>query len=133
MDPAGLAMENFDSAGGFRASENGSPIDTSGDIDGVKFDDALGFTKAVHDNSSVPSCLVSRMYSFGTGRAATKDEAEWLGYQIKQFAASGYKVPELMSRIASSKAFYRVSTPGTEANNASLSMAGTTTQTEALK
>ena len=133
MDPAGLAMENFDSSGGFRSTENGSPIDTSGDIDGVKFDDALGFTKAVHDNPSVPSCLVTRMYSFGTGRPATKDEADWLSYQVKQFAASGYKVPELMSRIASGKAFYRVSTPGTEANNASLSMAGTTTQTEALK
>ncbi|HTJ64210.1 MAG TPA: DUF1592 domain-containing protein [Alphaproteobacteria bacterium] len=133
MDPAGLAMENFDSAGGFRATENGTPIDTSGDIDGVKFGDVIGFTKAVRDNPSVPSCLVTRLYSFGTGRPATKDEAEWLSYQGKQFAASGYKVPELMRRIASSKAFYRVSTPGTEANNASLSMAGTTTQTEAVK
>lgn len=133
MDPAGLAMENFDSAGGFRATENGTAIDTSGDIDGVKFGDVIGFTKAVHDNPSVPSCLVSRIYSFGTGRAATKDEAEWLSYQVKQFMSSGYKVPELMGRIASSKAFYRVSTPGTEANNASLSMAGTTTQTEAAK
>jgi len=81
----------------------------------------------------VPSCLVNRIYSFGTGRPATKDEAEWLNYQVKQFAASGYKVPELMRRIADSKAFYRVSTPGTEANNATMSMAGTGSQKETAK
>jgi hypothetical protein len=133
MDPVGLAMENFDSSGGFRSTENDSPIDTNGEIDGMKFNDVIGFTKAVHDHPAVPSCLVNRLYSFGTGRPATKDEAEWLNYQVKQFAASGYKVPELMRRIADSKAFYRISTPGTEANNGTLSMAGTGSQTEAAK
>ena len=133
MDPVGLAMENFDSAGGFRATENDSPIDTAGEIDGLKFNDEIGFTKAVHDHPQVPTCLVNRIYAFGTGRAATKDEADWLNYQVKQFATTGYKVPELMRKIASSKAFYRISTPGTDANNATLSMAGTNTQTEALK
>jgi hypothetical protein len=133
MDPVGLAMENFDSAGGFRSTENDSPIDTKGVIDGMEFNDVVGFTKAIHDHPQAPVCLVNRLYAFGTGRAATKDEAEWLNYQIKQFSASGYKVPDLMRRIASSKAFYRISTPGTEANNATLSMAGTGSQTEAAK
>jgi hypothetical protein len=133
MDPVGLAMENFDSAGGYRSMENDSPIDTKGEIDGMKFDDVVGFTKAIHDHTQAPVCLVNRLYSFGTGRPATKDEAEWLNYQVKQFAESGYKMPELMRRIASSKAFYRISTPGTEANNATLSMAGTGSQTEAAK
>jgi len=133
MDPVGLAMENFDSAGGFRSTENDSPIETAGEIDGTKFSDVNGFKKAIHDHPAVPTCLVNRIYSFGTGRPATKDEAEWLNYQVKQFAASGYKVPELMRRIAGSKAFYRVSTPGTEANNAKLSMAGTGSQKETAK
>jgi hypothetical protein len=133
MDPVGLAMENFDSAGGYRNTENDSPIDTKGEIDGMKFDDVVGFTKVIHDHPQAPVCLVNRLYSFGTGRPATKDEAEWLNYQVKQFAESGYKVPELMRRVASSKAFYRISTPGTEANNATLSMAGTGSQTEAAK
>jgi hypothetical protein len=133
MDPVGLAMENFDSAGGYRSTENDSPIDTKGEIDGMKFDDVVGFTQVIHDHPQAPVCLVNRLYSFGTGRPATKDEAEWLNYQVKQFAESGYKVPELMRRIADSKAFYRISTPGTEANNATLSMAGTGSQTEATK
>jgi hypothetical protein len=133
MDPVGLAMENFDSAGSFRATENDAPIMTDGEIDGVKFDDAVGFTKAIHDHPQTPVCFVNRIYSFGVGRPASKDEAEWLNYQVKQFAADGYKVPDLMRRIATSPAFYRISTPGTEANNAQLSMAGTVNQTEAGK
>jgi hypothetical protein len=133
MDPIGLAMENFDSAGGYRATENGSPIVTAGEIDGVKFDDVFGFTKALHDHPMAPSCVVNRIYSFGAGRPASKDEAEWINYQVKQFSSTGYHVPELMQRIASSKAFYRVSTPGTEANNGRLSLAGTASQTETGK
>ena len=34
MDPMGLAMENFDSAGGYRTTENGVTIDASGEITG---------------------------------------------------------------------------------------------------
>ena len=34
IDPIGLAFENFDTAGEFRASENGAAIDASGDLSG---------------------------------------------------------------------------------------------------
>jgi hypothetical protein len=128
MDPVGLAMENFDSAGSFRSTENDAPITTEGEIDGAKFNDTQGLMKALHDLPAVPACLVNRLYSFGVGRQASKDEAEWINYQKDQFAADGYKVPDLMRRIAESPAFYRISTPGTEASNATLSMAGTPTE-----
>src|SRR6185312_12724451 len=36
-DPVGLALENFDSAGSFRTSENGAPIDASGEYNGKPF------------------------------------------------------------------------------------------------
>src|SRR5690606_7737678 len=36
-DPIGLALENFDGAGQFRTTENGAPIDTSGELDGISF------------------------------------------------------------------------------------------------
>jgi len=134
MDPVGLAMENFDSAGSFRSTENDAPITTEGEIDGIKFGDTLGFIKAVHDHPQTPVCLVNRLYSFGVGRGSTKDEADWLNYQEKQFADGGFKVPDLMRRIATSSAFYRVSaSAGNEASNASFSMAGNGNQMEASK
>ena len=41
-DPIGLALENFDGAGQYRATEKGAPIDASGSLDGTTFNDAVG-------------------------------------------------------------------------------------------
>jgi hypothetical protein len=118
IDPMGLAMENFDGAAGFRTSENGAKIDTSGELDGVEFKDAAGLGKAMHDNPATPACLVSRLYSYGAGRAPAKDEFSYIRYLGKQFASDGYRVPDLMRRIATSDALYRTAAPESAAAGA---------------
>ena len=113
-DPMGLALENFDTIGGFRSSENGAPIDTSGSLDGIEFQDALGLGKAMHDNPATVSCLTDRVYSYGVGREPTAAESDWLKSVIlKDFEASGYQVPALMKRIATSSPFFRINTAET--------------------
>jgi hypothetical protein len=111
IDPMGLALENFDGAAGFRTLENGAKIDTSGELDGIKFDDAAGLGRAVHDNPATPACLVSRLYSYGSGRAPVKSEAAWIRQLGKQFASDGYRVPDLLRRIATGDALYRATAP----------------------
>ncbi len=49
-DPLGLALENFDSAGEFRTTENGVQIDASGELSGKQFVGAQGLAQAVHDD-----------------------------------------------------------------------------------
>ena len=115
IDPMGLALENFDSSGGYRETENGVKIDASGELDGVKFTDAAGLAKAVHDSPATPSCVVNRLYAYATGRPSTKGESDWFKYLDKSFAADGYRVPDLLRRIATSEALYRVSAPQTGA------------------
>jgi hypothetical protein len=116
MDPIGLALENFDSIGTYRAGENGTPIDASGDIDGVKFSDADGLGKAVHDHPATTACLVNRLYAYAVGRTPTKSETEWLRSDLaKSFAADGYRLKPLMRRIATSDVFFRVSGPDGDA------------------
>ena len=111
-DPMGLALENFDTIGGYRQTENGAPIDASGELDGVKFTDAAGLGKAVHDHPGATSCLVNRMYGYAVGRAATPSEKDWLKTNVeKRFAEDGYKVPQLFKRIVTSDTFFRVIPP----------------------
>jgi hypothetical protein len=110
-DPIGLALENFDSSGAYRTSENDEKIDTAGDLNGVKFADAVGLGKVIHDSEATPSCLVNRLYAYGMGRSATKDEQAWLTYVKDSFAAAGYRLPALLRTIATSDAFYRVGAP----------------------
>jgi len=114
MDPIGLALENFDSDGEYRLTENGEPLDTSGELDGIHFSDAAGLGRAMHDNTATGACLVRRLYSYATGRAPARRDIAWIRDLESGFAADGYRAPELMRRIATSENFYRVGPPATQ-------------------
>ncbi len=109
MDPIGLALENFDGAGQYRATENGAPIDASGELDGIEFKDAAGLGQAMHDNPATVACLVGDVYRYGTGRAVETGEADYMAWLKGRFAADGYRLPDLLRRVALSDAFYRIS------------------------
>jgi len=111
IDPIGLSLENFDGLGGYRAQENGAPIDTSGDLDAVHFEGAAGLGQTLHDDPAATACLVNRLYGYGAGRAPVTGEAEWMKYLQARFAAQGYRLPDLMRTIVTSDAFYRISAP----------------------
>jgi Protein of unknown function (DUF1592)/Protein of unknown function (DUF1588)/Protein of unknown function (DUF1595) len=109
-DPIGLALENFDGAGQFRATERGAPIDTSGSLDGKTYGDALGLANAVHDNPGIPACLVKRAYGYGVGGPVKTDvnDKAVLKYFDARFADEGYRLPQLLRTIALSGPFSEV-------------------------
>ncbi len=107
-DPIGLALETFDGQGAFRTSENGLPIDTAGELNGIKYQDAVGLARAIHADPAATSCLVDRMSSYALGQPASKVDKTWTQSLTKGFAEKGYRVPELMREIATSESLYRV-------------------------
>ena len=107
-DPMGLALENFDGGGQYRADEKGTPIDVSGTLDGKTFADLAGLSTALHDHPQLPNCLVKRVYSYGTGGPLTNADDATIAALDKTFAAVGYRVPELMRAIAVSDTFSRI-------------------------
>ena len=112
VDPIGLAFENFDSIGAYRSQENGAPIDTSGELDGAKFKDAIGLGRAVHDHPATPVCLVNRLYSYAVGRLPTDAEATLINSKLtRQFSHDSYRVGALFRRIATSEIFFRIILP----------------------
>jgi hypothetical protein len=111
-DPIGLALEHFDGAGQFRATENGATIDTSGFLDGKKYPTAEGLAQAVHDHPALPGCLVNRVYAYGTGGPLSVGaDKPILRYFTDRFAEAGYRLPELLKDIALSDAFLDVRGP----------------------
>lgn len=105
-DPIGLALENFDGAGRYRETENGAALDISGELDGALYDTVDGLATAMRGHPKLPSCLVNRLYSYGTGGPVTlKDDRDILSYFTVRFAEQGYAVPELLRDIATSDAF----------------------------
>jgi len=128
-DPIGLAMENFDGSGRYRTAERGATIDASGNLDGKKFTDVVGLATALHDHPGLTSCLVKRVYSYGTGSQTSNDDAEMLKYLSTRFESAGYRVPDLLRTIALSNAFseFKEVAPA-EAKTAQASSAGPTTK-----
>lgn len=107
MDPVGLAFENFDSSGGFRTTENGVPIDTSGEWNGVKFSGPVELTKALHDDPAVTTCVARKVFAFASGTMPPVNTAQWKGIQ-EEFADSHFNFLRLMRAIAVSDLLYSV-------------------------
>ena len=78
----------------------------------MKFANAQELGKAIHDNPAATSCIVNRIYSYGVGRAATKEESAWIHTDLsKDFASGGYGIKALLRAMATSDQFYRVAKP----------------------
>jgi len=105
-DPMGLALENFDAAGSWRTTEGGFPIDTSGTVDGMKFEGPAELGGALAKMPATTACVANRMAAYGRGRPVT-NRAQLQGLE-KSFAATGYRIPELMRLIATNESFYLI-------------------------
>ena len=106
-DPIGLALENFDSDGGYRTSENGAPIDGSGTLDGKNFTNAQTLGQVVSEMPAATQCLVRRLTAYGLGREVPASRADWLKGLQESFGKEGYRVTDLMKTIATSPEFYQ--------------------------
>jgi hypothetical protein len=111
MDPVGLALENYDGLGHFRARENDAVIDSSGFLDGTAYEDAAGLAAALRNHPETSRCVVEKIYRFAVGRDTVWDERAYMDYLIAAFAESGYRVPDLMRAIALSDNFMAISPP----------------------
>lgn len=111
MDPIGLALEKYDAIGMSREQENGVPIDTSGELDGTLYDDAVGLGVALSGHPNLGPCLVRNLYRYAVGRASEPGEEQLLQTLGERFASSGYVVSDLLREILLSEGFRTTSGP----------------------
>jgi hypothetical protein len=110
-DPIGLALENFDTAGGFRAMENGAPIDATGTLNGMEFDGLKELARVIENDPSASSCLIERAFAYGTARESTEAELEWLENLHSELKADGVRWGNLMRQVVLSPGFFTVVVP----------------------
>ena len=113
-DPIGLGLENLDGAAQQRTTENGAVIDTSGDLDGIQFKDAVGLGQAFHDHPATANCVVDRLATYAFARVPRTEDKAYVTYLQKSFANDGYRFAPLLKRIALSDAFTAVAPAKTE-------------------
>ena len=107
-DPMGFALENFDTAGGFRKTERGEPIDATGSLNGRDFNGIQELAKVLKDTPAVSSCLINRTFSYGTQRQPSRDERAWLTGLQRELLTGGIHWRDLLRRITLHPNFYSV-------------------------
>lgn len=110
-DPIGLALENFDGIGRFRADDNGAAIDASGILDGTPFDGPIELAWAIREHKRFAPCIVDRLYRYALGREAGEGDEAMLAALTERFVWHDHDVMTLMLDIVASPAFSRVGAP----------------------
>lgn len=107
MDPLGLPLENFDSAGGMRSEENGAPLDLSGTLGAASFSGAAGLGQALARDPALSQCLVNRLYAYGAGRSPTPGDI-WLDTLRADQEAQGLRFRSIIRALVLSPQFRAV-------------------------
>ena len=110
-DPIGLALENFDAIGMYREEENGVTIDSSGELDGILYDDAVGLGAALSEHPQLGPCLVRSVYRYAAGREIAPGEEALLEQLSQRFEGSGFRLSELLQDVLMSDGFRLTSGP----------------------
>jgi len=114
MDPIGLAFENFDAVGAFRTTDNGQPIDVTGEITGMEDDPAFatGFNGVAEmaqqlvASTRVSECMATQWFRFAAGRLELTQDACTLGTVRRSFSSSGGDLVELVVAMTQADDFW---------------------------
>ena len=105
MDPIGLALENFDALGGYRATEHGLTIDPSGELDGRPFADSVELGARLAEAPSIAECVIRNLYRYAVGHVEQADEADVVRAVREAFEDSGYDLGVAMRTLVAHEAF----------------------------
>ncbi len=111
IDPPGLALEHFDSIGQYRETEDGKPIDVTGELDGVAYDGAAELGAALAQNANAMSCMVNNFYRSANAVRDPKDDAAQLEALSGALTASGYVWRDFVAEFVASDAFRSAPAP----------------------
>jgi hypothetical protein len=109
LDPVGFAFENFDGVGLWRDSDNGVPVDASGEIAvsdvAGPFTGPIDLLSRIAASEDARSCYVGSWLAYGYG--LTESDAEACTRQSLQnaFDAAGGNVKQLLVALTQTDTF----------------------------
>jgi len=107
MDPVGLALENYDAVGRWRAIEAGKPIDASGGLpDGSEFEGVEGLQRALLSRPEVfVSVMAEKLLTYALGRGVEYYDAPAVRGVVREARENDYRFSSLILGIAKSTPF----------------------------
>jgi hypothetical protein len=107
IDPIGLGLETFDGIGAHRTTDNGKPVDATGELpDGTRFSGPVELAAALARDPRFATCAAEHMLTYAVGRAfdAPADHA-YTAEIARRARAAGGTWPALVRAVALGEAF----------------------------
>ena len=106
FDPFGLALENFDAIGQYRATYGDkSTIDASTQLNGVPFTGLDGASDVVTNDPAFKSCITKKLFIYGLSRSPANDDVSWIKQLEAQWEAGNLTLHGLISGLTQSVPF----------------------------
>lgn len=109
LDPIGFGLEHFDGVGLWRDTENGKPIDASGELPDVDvagpFDGPVELAEKIAQSQDARRCFVNRWLAFAYGRVPGDGDACTRAQLEKSFRDSDGNVKALLLAATQADAF----------------------------
>jgi hypothetical protein len=107
FDAIGLALENFDAIGQYRATyPNGAAIDASGKIDdGPMFVGLDGLTDQLTADPRLSSCVAEKMFIYSLGRGVEETDKPYLNQVTTSWLAGNPVLPALIKGLVLADTF----------------------------
>ncbi len=108
MDPIGLALENFDAIGQYRAEDNGVAIDARGTLpSGVMINGGRELAFALADDPRYAPCVTQQLLTYAVGRSFDNSEAKAYAATLARDASGGGSLgwKAALRAVVSSEAF----------------------------
>jgi hypothetical protein len=119
MDPIGLGFERYDALGQWRDTDNGLPIDATGEVIGSDvagpFDGAVQLSQKLAQSEQVMDCMARTWLRFALGRSDLDADAGAVAVAGGKFKESGFVMKELLVALTGTNTFryHRVLDPNT--------------------
>lgn len=115
LDPIGFGLENFDGVGLWRDTENGKPIDASGEIPTVDvagpFNGPVELAKKIASSQTAQHCFADKWLAFAYGRVMSAGDACTRAQLENGFRDSGGNVKALLLAATQTDAFLYLPAP----------------------
>ncbi len=106
MDPIGLALEHYDPVGRWRDTDQGLPIDATGQLeDGRTFDGAAALAQVIKTDPRFTECATQKIFSYALGRTPRGYDDLRLAALTKGFADLHHRTKALIVSIIHNDAF----------------------------
>jgi hypothetical protein len=110
FQPMGEAFEEYDALGGFRSTQNGFPIDSTGALVGATGGDkpvsnAIDLSRVLSQSQDTFDCVTSQAFQFTMGRIAADYDGCGMAKASQAFSTGHLDVRELIAGIVRSDSF----------------------------